>query len=157
MESALLAAGLLLCPMAAIAAASCVPAPAAGAEGVRLEVRTFGPDGYDLALQAEAPHRLSFSGASSACHYRPLAVARGGDWGWHLLWSEQDRGVFYARIDGAAWVSSPSKKITAQPAEDVRLRVDGELLEISWQDADGRRARRLSSDGGRSWEPAGFD
>jgi len=82
---------------------------------VRLVVYEFEAGKYDLAMllgeQAPEVKRISFSGRESACAYQPLAVERGGNWGWHMVWQESDKGLFYARMDGEAWVSSPKKRI----------------------------------------------
>ena len=106
-------------------------------------------------------HRVTFGGgAESGCHYRGLAIARGGDWGWHLAWTlaEVEPGkpaLRYARMDGEAWVSSPAKRFGADGARDPSLKVEGERVTLMWRETlDGDDAERSvsSSDGGRSWD-----
>lgn len=150
---------LLLPAAKAQAEAACpqeVRQQGAQGESVRLLVHAFEPGRFDLAMQAgEAAgelHRISFAGREDACGYQPLALERGGDWGWHLVWLEPEKGVFYARMDGAAWVSSPKKRIADHPVRDVRFSMAGSQLTIGWQDAAGNQHSRMSADEGRSWD-----
>lgn len=123
---------------------------------MKLWVHEFGPGKHDLALGAESGSaeikRVSFSAKEDACAYRPLAIERGGDWGWHLVWSEQNSGVFYARMDGEAWVSSPRKSIAPLPVREVEFKVSGQHLIIRWHDDTSQRFSRTSQDEGRSWD-----
>jgi len=123
---------------------------------VRLAVHEFEAEKYDLAmlLDEQAPEikRVSFSGRESVCAYQPLALERGGDWGWHMVWQEPGKGLFYARMDGEAWVSSPKKRIADNPVQQVEFQSDGQKLEISWQDEAGQQFSRRSADEGRSWD-----
>ena len=105
-------------------------------------------------------HRVTFGGSRQAgCHYHGLALARGGDWGWHLAWAldkvEPGKAALrYARMDGAAWVSSPAKRFGGDSAHAPRLQVDGENITLQWRETvDGREVERSASsvDGGRSW------
>lgn len=125
-------------------------------ETVRLLVHAFEPGRFDLAMQegeaAADMRRISFAGREDACGYQPLALERGGDWGWHLLWLEPEKGVFYARMDGAAWVSSPKKHVADHPVQDVRFSMEGSRLIVRWQDAAGNQHSRVSADEGRSWD-----
>ena len=106
-------------------------------------------------------HRVTFGGgAESGCHYRGLAITRGGEWGWHLAWTlaEVESGkpaLRYARMDGEAWVSSPAKRFGADGARDPSLKVEGERVTLMWRETlDGGDAEHSvsSSDGGRSWD-----
>ncbi|PKO64260.1 MAG: hypothetical protein CVU22_25085 [Betaproteobacteria bacterium HGW-Betaproteobacteria-16] len=123
---------------------------------VRLAVYEFEAGKYDLAIllgeQAPEIKRISFSGRESACTYQPLVLQRGGDWGWHMVWQEPGKGLFYARMDGEAWVSSPKKRIVDQPVQQVEFQLDGQQLNISWQDETGQQFSRRSADEGRSWD-----
>lgn len=123
---------------------------------VRLAVYEFETGKYDLAMllgeQAPEVKRISFSGRESACAYQPLALERGGDWGWHMVWREPDKGLFYARMDGDAWVSSRKKGITDQPVMMVEFKSNGQQLDITWQDEFGQQFSRRSADEGRSWD-----
>lgn len=125
-------------------------------ESVRLLVYAFEPGRFDLAMQAGGAagdlHRISFVGREDACAYQPLALERGSDWGWHMVWQESDKGLFYARMDGEAWVSSPKKRIADNPVQQVEFQSDGQQLEISWRDETGQQFSRRSADEGRSWD-----
>jgi hypothetical protein len=98
--------------------------------------------------------------AQPACYFKPLAFAQGGEgdkyWGWHMLWSEPV-GLFYARMDGEAWVSSNPKRLTKLAAINPQFKLDGQNIKVTWQQVeDGVTANRqaLSSDEGRSWDVA---
>lgn len=123
---------------------------------VRLAVYEFEAGKYDLVMllgeQTPEIKRVSFSGREFACVYQPLALERGGDWGWHMVWQESDKGLFYARMDGEAWVSSPKKRIADNPAQQVEFQSDGQQLDISWRDEAGQQFSRRSADEGRSWD-----
>ncbi|PKO54816.1 MAG: hypothetical protein CVU26_00560 [Betaproteobacteria bacterium HGW-Betaproteobacteria-2] len=123
---------------------------------VRLAVYEFETGKYDLAMllgeQAPEVKRISFSGRETACAYQPLVLQRGGDWGWHMVWQEPGKGLFYARMDGEAWVSSPKKRIADQPAQQVEFQSDGQQLDISWRDDAGQQFSRRSADEGQSWD-----
>lgn len=106
-------------------------------------------------------HRVTFHGSREAgCHYTGLALAHGGDWGWHLAWAlaevpENQSALRYARMDGAAWVSSPAKRFGDATAHEPHLQVAGERVELRWLEktAQGPRGRSaVSGDEGRSWE-----
>ena len=53
------------------------------------------------------------SDKSQTCAYQALAIAEGANekerWGWHLAWADAQK-IYYARMDGEAWVSSLPKK-----------------------------------------------
>jgi hypothetical protein len=122
---------------------------------------------YDLAMAL--PHkgspldikRVTFGGsATPMCHYKALALARGGDWGWHLAWVVAGIATLsYARMDGEAWVSSPTKKLSknAQLAgEPVILSWEHQVW-IVWQASDEQDVSLFavfSADEGRSWQEA---
>lgn len=95
--------------------------------------------------------RVTYGGSREAgCHFQALAMARGGDWGWHLAWSNA-RGVFYARMDGAAWVSSPPKRFSRNSARQIEFSLDGPL-QLRWQEEGAAETRSVSSeDEGRNW------
>lgn len=106
-------------------------------------------------------HRVTFGGSDEpACHYRGLAIVRGGDWGWHLAWAlaEPETGqpaLRYARMDGEAWVSSPARRFGNDSAHAPRLQVDGEQVTLTWRETQGDAESGLSAvsvDGGRSWD-----
>lgn len=101
--------------------------------------------------------RLSFAGSKQAgCHFPAIAVLKGGDWGWHVVWaSSGNQGVFYARVDGEAWVSSLPKKLSPDVAELVTLKVvQGKLTITAKYPANLNLAEQqfVSEDEGRSWD-----
>ncbi len=105
--------------------------------------------------------RVTFGGsATPRCHYKALALARGGDWGWHLAWVAAGSSTLsYARMDGEAWVSSPTKKLSknALLAGQPAILTWEQQVWIVWQGA-GEQEDSLfavfSADEGRSWQEA---
>jgi len=122
----------------------------------KLMVYEVQPKLFDLGMsvgsEIEDIKRVTFISTASACHIQPIALERGGDWGWHLVWTEGDAGVFYARMDGEAWVSSPKKKIAELPASEIELKLTNLTVELHWTDAAGNQASRKSDDEGRYWD-----
>ena len=95
-----------------------------------------------------------------ACAYQALAIAEGVNekqrWGWHLAWADAHK-IYYARMDGEAWVSSVPKKIVAKNVSEVRFAQSKDsqtknLLTLIWQATDGAYSMQ-SDDEGRSWQP----
>ena len=112
----------------------------------------------------EAIKRASFGRWQiDACPHHGPALAQGGNWGWHMAWFDggtQNReklpGLFYARMDGDAWVSSPARRIGdgRKQAGHPALLSRGEQVWLAWREmeADGSRIYLMrSQDGGRSW------
>lgn len=98
--------------------------------------------------------------AQPACYFKPLAITQGGQnaqyWGWHLLWQEPV-GLFYARMDGEAWVSSNPKTLTKLVAINPHFNMQNQRISITWQQLESDvtvNMQALSSDEGRSWEIA---
>lgn len=109
--------------------------------------------------QAEV-RRVTFGrgAVTPICYFQPLAFTQGGKgekyWGWHLFWSEP-QGLFYARVDGEAWVSSLPKCFTKLVPINPQFKLDGENIVITWQQVENgvtANMQALSSDEGRSWE-----
>lgn len=106
--------------------------------------------------------RASFGGWKiDACPHHGPAIARGGDWGWHMTWFDggDKAGLFYARMDGEAWVSSPAKRFgnVEQQAGHPALMSQGEQVWLVWKElTDTSSIVRMatSDDGGRSWNDA---
>lgn len=127
---------------------------------VRLFQHLFDDGVYDLAMHVENDgiKRVTFAGSALAeCHYKFIALAQGGQWGWHLSWVSADSMVLsYARMDGVAWVSSPAKKLSKQikisiPPQFVSLE---HQLWIIWGEANASQNTLYSvysDDEGRSW------
>ncbi|HZV98718.1 MAG TPA: sialidase family protein [Methylophilaceae bacterium] len=114
-------------------------------------------------------HRATFGNWKiDACPHHGPALARGGDWGWHMAWfdgeSESSKaGLYYARMDGAAWVSSPAKRFgdaERQAGHPALLSLNGHNIEevwLAWRELsdEGSQLRlAYSGDGGRSWDAA---
>jgi len=147
---------------------SCPVAKAAGSDGLPVYFfhHLFTGGVQDLAIaksqsDAEADiKRVTFGGdRSDSCRYKYLAIARGGDWGWHLLWvAEGDRVLRYARMDGEAWVTSPVKKIAVQArtAGQPYVFTSGIQVWVAWVEAsDASRIYAVHSDDeGRNWQDA---
>lgn len=112
---------------------------------------------------ASVPVRATFDHWNiDACPHHGPAMARGGDWGWHLAWfngAAEHQGLFYARMDGAAWVSSPPKPFgnsAAQAAHPSLLSL-GEHVFLSWKELTEDATLIMlteSDDGGRTWNAA---
>ena len=101
--------------------------------------------------------RLSFSGSKEiGCHFPSVALLKGSDWGWHVVWtSSANQGVFYARLDGEAWVSSLPKKLSRAVAEQVTLKeTQGKIIITAKYPANLNLPDEnfVSDDEGRNWE-----
>jgi hypothetical protein len=124
---------------------------------------TFEDSRYDLALRhpplanGQTITRLSFGGSQEAgCHFKAVQWLKGGDWGWHVLWtSTGNPGVYYARVDGEAWVSSLPKRLSKISAEQLELSAQKDQLIIKVNYPTGQDSveeKWISDDEGRSWE-----
>ena len=96
--------------------------------------------------------------ASTSCFFQPLAFAQGGEgntfWGWHMLWSEASGGLFYARMDGEAWISSLPKHLTKLAPINLQFNLDNQSISVTWQQVENgnnSNMQALSNDDGRSW------
>jgi hypothetical protein len=101
------------------------------------------------------------------CPHHGAALATGGEgkdwWGYHMAWfdggnddSGKDASLFYARMDGEAWVSSPPKKFGkhSNQAGHPALLSMGESVWLVWREIENKNNKILgmfSDDGGRSW------
>ena len=162
---------LAFTPMLAMAAdagqlpppdALCKPAVQHQAAGdVVVWQHRFDDGTYDLAIarfvtieagQPDHITRLSFKGSKErVCHFPAVAVMPGGDWGWHVAWSSSSRpGVYYARIDGEAWVSSLPKKLVDSVPRFVELGQKDGLVTLKYLSND-----LDTHDGGKPAFPAG--
>lgn len=109
--------------------------------------------------------RVTFGGSSAPiCHYSNMAIARGGDWGWHLAWLKQGVAVLnYARMDGVAWVSSPIKKLSkyANRVNQLKILTLEQRVWVVWaelmpESGDDIRLVYMATSGdeGRTWDDA---
>jgi len=100
--------------------------------------------------------RLSLKGSKEPkCHFPSFTVKQGGDWGWHVAWSSSHHiGVYYARVDGQMWVSSPPKKMNTLITDRLELSVTKDLLVLRSGNQQGTGQREqvvTSNDEGRNW------
>lgn len=118
----------------------------------------FGDGTRDLALTQTLPAKISdikrvTFNKNIDCVYQTLAIAEGFNesarWGWHLAWAD-DNYIYYARMDGEAWVSSVPKKIVAKNASDLHFTQNGGLLILDWKVCS-ESFSMVSDDEGRSW------
>jgi hypothetical protein len=128
----------------------------------------FDKDARDLAIIVHNVNfpaqiqRVTFNRgqAQPACYFKPLAFVQGGldvqYWGWHMLWAEP-QGLFYARMDGEAWVSSNPKTLTKLTAINLQFKLEKDTITITWQQTENgvtANMQAISSDEGRSWDIA---
>jgi hypothetical protein len=105
-------------------------------------------------------YRASFGNWKiDACPHHGPAIAKGGDWGYHMAGFDggDKAGLFYARMDGEAWVSSTAKRFgdANSQAGHPALISDGEQVWLAWKemtDTTGQVKLVKSNDGGRSWD-----
>ena len=118
-------------------------------------VARIGPRGV-----LKAPVRVSFGHWKiDACPHHGGSIARGGDWGWHLAWydgNEKKPGLYVARLDGEAWVTSPARRFGNADAQagHPTLFAMGEQVVLAWKEMTETSAvimAMVSEDGGRSW------
>ena len=121
-----------------------------------------------LANQTPLPKRATFGRWKiDGCPHHGAALATGGEgkdwWGYHMAWfdggnddSGKDASLFYARMDGEAWVSSPPKKFgkhSNQAGHPALLSMGGNVW-LVWREIENKSnkiLRMYSDDGGRSW------
>ena len=128
---------------------------------------TFGDGTRDLAMvkthagEALDIKRVTYAGKKTpACQYKALAITSGGNWGWHLAWIDADV-VYYVRMDGEAWVSSPAKKFSHQKsqADHPALLSLGDKVWLVWRETEAKNnsiknyiVGLSSQDGGKTWD-----
>jgi hypothetical protein len=102
------------------------------------------------------------------CPHHGAALASGGEaerwWGYHMAWFDggndetgKQSSLFYARMDGEAWVSSPAKKFgnMQKQAGHPALLAAGDQVWLVWREKDAGKSQvwlMKSSDEGKSWE-----
>ena len=129
---------------------------------------SFDKDARDLAVIVHNVNlpaqikRVTFNRGQTepACFFKPLAFAQGGQgdyyWGWHMLWSEPV-GLFYARMDGEAWVSSNPKLLSKLVTINPQFKLENQIITVTWQQVENgitANMQAVSSDEGRSWDIA---
>lgn len=102
------------------------------------------------------------------CPHHGAALASGGEaerwWGYHMAWFDggndeagKQASLFYARMDGEAWVSSPAKKFgnMQKQAGHPALAAIGEQVWLVWREKDAGKSQiwlMKSTDEGKSWD-----
>ena len=121
------------------------------------------------AHKAPDPKRATFGRWKiDGCPHHGAALASGGEgerwWGYHMAWFDggnddagKDATLFYARMDGEAWVSSPPKKFgnMKKQAGHPTLFAAGENVWLVWREKDAGKSQvwfMKSSDEGKSWD-----
>lgn len=120
------------------------------------------------ANKAAEPRRATYGRwRVDGCPHHGAALATGGDgaqwWGYHMAWFDggnddagKDAALFYARMDGEAWVSSPAKKFgnMKKQAGHPALAAMGENVWMAWREKDAGKSQiwlMQSNDQGKSW------
>lgn len=98
------------------------------------------------------------------CPHHGAALARGGEgadwWGYHMAYfdgKDKKPGLYYSRMDGEAWVTSPAKKIgdNAKQARHPAILSVGENVWLAWLETGSNNVKNVmiqsSSDEGKSW------
>jgi hypothetical protein len=100
------------------------------------------------------------------CPHQGPAIATGGEgkdwWGYHMAYfdgNDTKPGLYYSRMDGIAWASSPAKKFgnNANQAGHPSLLSMGENVWLVWREFEAKNYKIVgmhSDDGGRSWNDA---
>jgi len=120
------------------------------------------------ANKAPQPRRATYGRWKiDGCPHHGAALASGGDgvhwWGYHMAWFDggnddtgKDATLFYARMDGEAWVSSPAKKFgnMKKQAGHPALAAVGENVWLVWREKDAGKSQiwlMQSTDEGKNW------
>jgi hypothetical protein len=116
------------------------------------------------ANKTPEPHRATFGHwVIDGCPHHGAAIASGGEganwWGYHIAYfdgNDKKPGLYYSRMDGVAWASSPAKKFgdNAKQAGHPAILSLGEHVWLVWREIkDGKSSilGMFSEDGGRSW------
>lgn len=113
------------------------------------------------------PHRATFGHwVIDGCPHHGAAIASGGEganwWGYHMAYfdgNDKKPGLYYSRMDGVAWASSPAKKFgdNAKQAGHPAILSNGENVWLVWREIKDSKSSILgmfSDDGGKSWSDA---
>jgi len=111
--------------------------------------------------------RATFNhGKADACLEGGSALAIGGAgqdwWGYHMVYfsdSVKKPGLYYSRMDGVAWASSPAKRVgnAQHQASQPALLSLGDNVWLVWRELNGTSyliMGMFSDDGGKSWQDA---
>ena len=113
------------------------------------------------------PHRATFGHwVIDGCPHHGAALASGGEganwWGYHMAYfdgNDNNPGLYYSRMDGVAWASSPAKKFgdNKNQAGHPDILSLGENVWLVWREIKDGKTNIMgifSDDGGRSWSDA---
>jgi hypothetical protein len=114
---------------------------------------------------AIALHRATFGRWKiDGCPHHGAALVRGGEgndwWGYHMAYfdgKEKNPGLYYSRMDGVAWASSPAKLFgnAKQQAGHPVLLSQADQVWLAWRELSGNQYKilmRFSDDGGHNWQ-----
>jgi hypothetical protein len=118
-----------------------------------------------IQKQTVMPHRATFGRWKiDGCPHHGAALASGGEgadwWGYHMAYfdgNDKNPGLYYSRMDGVAWVSSPAKKFgdnTKQAGHPAVVSV-GKQVWLVWREIkDGQYSiwGMQSDDEGKTWQ-----
>ena len=117
-------------------------------------------------------HRATFGHWKiDGCPHHGAALASGGAgkdwWGYHMAYfdgNDANPGLYYSRMDGVAWASSPAKKFgnnNNQAGHPAILSVSGakdeEHVWLVWREVEAKNSKIMgmfSDNGGRNWNDA---
>lgn len=101
------------------------------------------------------------------CPHHGGALASGGEganwWGYHMTYfdgNDKKPGLYYSRMDGEAWVTSPAKKIgnNAKQARHPALLSIRDNVWLAWLETATNNTKKVmgmtSVDGGKTWSDA---
>lgn len=118
------------------------------------------------------PHRATFGHWKiDGCPHHGAALASGGEgkdwWGYHMAYfdgNDANPGLYYSRMDGLAWASSPAKKFgnnknqAGHPALlSLSSQKDEEQVWLVWREVEAKNTKIMgmfSNNGGRNWNDA---
>jgi len=117
--------------------------------------------------QRVTPHRATFGHWQiDGCPHHGAALASGGEgaewWGYHMAYfdgNDKAPGLYYSRMDGEAWVSSPPKKFgdNAKQAGHPAIVSLGKQVWVVWREIkEGQYSiwGMQSDDEGKTWQTA---
>lgn len=115
--------------------------------------------------QSPVIQRATFGhGKTDACAKGASALAIGGVgqdwWGYHMAYfsdSVKKPGLYYSRMDGVAWASSPAKRVgnAQHQASQPALLSVADKVWLVWYEVEGENNQILgmfSDDGGKNWQ-----
>ncbi len=85
-----------------------------------------------------------------ACHFKVVAIAQGGEWGWFLAWADRQH-LYYTRMDSEALVFAPPKKLAISDVAHIAFIANQPHLSMQVQTQKGQMHVLVSDDEGRHW------